>query len=134
MIIARQVQKRLQMRIEVQGKYMQAILDKAQKSLSIDMKNNSNNVEATRAELTNFNLALSNLMQDMNETDRKGNILRANGGGDPADSNKEVKVKIEGGGSVHLDLNTMGSYQWNWIGKHSVLSYDREKILDHVDV
>uniref|UniRef100_A0A5B7AS50 Putative Homeodomain-like protein n=1 Tax=Davidia involucrata TaxID=16924 RepID=A0A5B7AS50_DAVIN len=52
-----EVQKKLQMRIEAQGKYLQAILEKAQKSLSLDM-NCTASLEATRAQLTDFNLAL----------------------------------------------------------------------------
>ncbi|KAA8525107.1 hypothetical protein F0562_007029 [Nyssa sinensis] len=59
-----EVQKKLQLRIEAQGKYLQAILEKAQKSLSLDM-NCPGSLEATRVQLTNFNLALSNLMENM---------------------------------------------------------------------
>jgi hypothetical protein len=54
------------MRIEAQGKYLQAILEKAQKSLSFDM-NGPSTIEATKAQLTDFNLALSSLMENMNE-------------------------------------------------------------------
>ncbi|KAK1577076.1 hypothetical protein Q3G72_018805 [Acer saccharum] len=116
-----EVQKRLQMRIEAQGKYLQAILEKAQKSLSMDINKCNGNVdEATRVQLTSFNLALSNLMEDMNEADRKSNILEVskatfrNGGiGEGEQDNKDVKLKIEGGGaSMHFDLNTKGSYEF----------------------
>ncbi|KAK3182939.1 hypothetical protein Dsin_030225 [Dipteronia sinensis] len=114
-----EVQKRLQMRIEAQGKYLQAILEKAQKSLSMDINKCNGNVdEATRVQLTSFNLALSNLMEDMNEADRKSNILevsKANGSalrnGDGED-NRDVKLKIGGGASMHFDLNTKGSYEF----------------------
>ncbi|KAI9178213.1 hypothetical protein LWI28_023944 [Acer negundo] len=119
-----EVQKRLQMRIEAQGKYLQAILEKAQKSLSMDINKCNGNVdEATRVQLTNFNLALSNLMEDMNEADRKSNMLevsKANGSAfrnsgisDGEQDNKDVKLKIGGGGaSMHFDLNTNGSYEF----------------------
>ncbi|KAL6180941.1 hypothetical protein ACLB2K_047599 [Fragaria x ananassa] len=52
-----QVQNKLQMRIEAQGKYLQAILEKAQMGLSVDMKEPIT-AETTRAQLTDFNLAL----------------------------------------------------------------------------
>ncbi|KAK9144182.1 hypothetical protein Sjap_004085 [Stephania japonica] len=45
-----EVQKKLQLRIEAQGKYLQAILEKAQ--------------EASRAQFTDFNFALSGLMEN----------------------------------------------------------------------
>lgn len=61
-----EVQKKLQLRIEAQGKYLQAILDKAQKSLSVDT-NNINNMEMARAQLKDFNLALSGLMNNVNQ-------------------------------------------------------------------
>ncbi|CAN4076351.1 unnamed protein product [Withania somnifera] len=54
-----EVQLKLQMRIEAQGKYLQAILDKAQKRLSADRNSPS------AAQLTDFNMALSNLMDYM---------------------------------------------------------------------
>ncbi|KAK2662614.1 hypothetical protein Ddye_001188 [Dipteronia dyeriana] len=109
-----EVQKRLQMRIEAQGKYLQAILEKAQKSLSMDINKCNGNVdEATRVQLTSFNLALSNLMEDMNEADRKSNLLevsKAGGIGDGEQDNIDVKLKI--GASMHFDLNTKGSYEF----------------------
>ena len=57
-IMAQQVQKKLQMRIEAQGKYLQAILENAQTNLSLDM-NNFGSLEATRVQLNSFNLALT---------------------------------------------------------------------------
>ncbi|XP_022716953.1 myb family transcription factor PHL11-like [Durio zibethinus] len=54
-----EVQKKLQMRIEAQGKYLQAILAKAQKGISFDIINCEGNIVAeTRAQITDFNLAL----------------------------------------------------------------------------
>ena len=73
------------MRIEAQGKYLQAVLDKAQQSLSINV-NCPGSLEAMRAQLTNFNMALSSLTENTNEEDMKVNIIeksipsnRANG-------------------------------------------------------
>ncbi|KAI0499702.1 hypothetical protein KFK09_017910 [Dendrobium nobile] len=61
-----EVQKKLQSRIEAQGKYLQAILENAQKSLSFDTNNNKN-MEAARAQLKDFNQALSGLMDNVNQ-------------------------------------------------------------------
>jgi hypothetical protein len=58
-----QVQKKLQMRIEAQGKYLQTILEKAQKNLSYDSCG-ATNLETTKSQLTDFNLALSGFMDD----------------------------------------------------------------------
>ncbi|THU55369.1 hypothetical protein C4D60_Mb11t05830 [Musa balbisiana] len=60
-----EVQKKLQTRIEAQGKYLQAILEKAQKSLCFDMNRSSGSLEATRAQLTDFDLPLSGLMDNV---------------------------------------------------------------------
>lgn len=111
------------MRIEAQGKYLQAILEKAQNSLSLDM-NGPSTIEATKAQLTDFNLALSNLMENMNEGDRKENMLeineiyrKANDSGihlypeGGREENKDVKLKVEGG-LIQFDLNTNGNYDF----------------------
>lgn len=58
-----EVQKKLQMRIEAQGKYLQTILEKAQKNLSYEAGGDAN-LETTRSQLTDFNLALSGFMDD----------------------------------------------------------------------
>ncbi|EMS56808.1 Anaphase-promoting complex subunit cdc20 [Triticum urartu] len=58
-----QVQKKLQMRIEAQGKYLQTILEKAQKNLSYEAGGDAT-LETTRSQLTDFNLALSGFMDD----------------------------------------------------------------------
>ncbi|KAK3037647.1 hypothetical protein RJ639_030424 [Escallonia herrerae] len=117
-----EVQKRLQMRIEAQGKYLQAILDNAQKSLSLDM-NGPGSLEETRAQLTNFNLALSDLMENLNGEVRNGKIIekgefhelnrKANTSiflGEDEDK-KDVKLRV-GGGSISFDLNARGSYDF----------------------
>ncbi|XVF52095.1 hypothetical protein PTKIN_Ptkin04bG0237400 [Pterospermum kingtungense] len=119
-----EVQKKLQMRIEAQGKYLQAILEKAQKSLTFDINSCEGNVEETRAQLTNFNLALSNLLENVNEADRKPNMVQMNDVFDKAncsayqnygvgerEENKDVKVKVEGE-SINFDLNTKDSYEF----------------------
>ncbi|KAD3641822.1 hypothetical protein R6Q59_004303 [Mikania micrantha] len=112
-----EVQKKLQMRIETQGKYLQGILENAQKSLSLDM-NSSGNLEATRAELTNFNLALSDLMQNLNGDQREANINSFNldcKKGSATIVKEEIKIKTEGAtgaGTISFDLNTGGNYDF----------------------
>ncbi|XP_048436022.1 myb family transcription factor PHL11-like [Pyrus x bretschneideri] len=117
------VQKKLQMRIEAQEKYLQAILEKAQKGLTLDVKG-SHNIEATRAQLTDFNLALSNFLENMSEQDRRGNTAEImndaykNNGSTfqiyehgIREENKDTKLKVEGG-SIHFDFNSKGSYDY----------------------
>lgn len=105
------------MRIEAQGKYLQAILEKAQKSLSLDM-NGPTNLEAAKAQLTDFNLALSNFMDNMSEVDRKQDLavykktndcsnfnIHEEGNRDEA---KNSKLK----GSINFDLNAKSVYDF----------------------
>ncbi|KAM1833564.1 hypothetical protein ACFX13_023374 [Malus domestica] len=118
-----EVQKKLQMRIEAQGKYLQAILEKAQNGLTLDVKV-PDNIEGTRAQLTDFNLALSNFMENMGEQDRGGNTIEMNDiykkhNGSTfqiyeegiREENKDTKLKVEGG-SIRFDLNSKGSYDY----------------------
>ncbi|KAI7987409.1 Myb family transcription factor PHL11 [Camellia lanceoleosa] len=116
-----EVQKKLQMRIEAQGKYLQSILEKAQKSLTLDM-NNTISLEATGDSLSNFNLALSNLMVNMDGESRNENISeksllfiqrKSNGFlclGEEQEK-KDIKLKVEGS-CINFDLNTRGSYDF----------------------
>ncbi|XP_010255721.1 PREDICTED: myb family transcription factor PHL11 isoform X2 [Nelumbo nucifera] len=124
-----EVQKKLQIRIEAQGKYLQAILEKAQKSLSTDTKC-PRSLEATRAQLTDFNLALSGLMENMNqvrEDESKGEMIGKSLLNDNQENNhssgfqlyreleeakkKEIKIKVEES-SLLFDLNVKGGYDF----------------------
>ncbi|KAB5564287.1 hypothetical protein DKX38_004341 [Salix brachista] len=68
------------MRIEAQGKYLQAIPEKAQKSLSQNLNDDSNgNLKATGAHLTGFNSAIYSLMENLNAEDRKPNFTDLKG-------------------------------------------------------
>lgn len=108
------------MRIEAQGRYLQAILEKAHNSLSLDI-NGPGSLEAARAQLTDFNVALSNLMENMNEGERKENMnnifKKPNSSAIQIyqevgrEENEDVKLKIEGG-LIQFDLNTKGSYDF----------------------
>lgn len=105
------------MRIEAQGKYLQAILEKAQKSLSLDM-NGPASLEAAKAQLTDFNLALSNFMDNMNEVDRKPDLdvyKKTNGSSNFnffEEGNREEAKDSKLKGSIHFDLNAKGSYDF----------------------
>ncbi|KAL0324136.1 UNVERIFIED_CONTAM: Myb family transcription factor PHL11 [Sesamum calycinum] len=117
-----EVQKKLQMRIEAQGKYLQAILEKAQQSLSAGM-NHPESLESTKAQLTDFNLALSSFMQTINGDERNGNVtdraILQNIDGKVPESNysaeaqeiQDIKLKLQGP-SVDFDLNTRSSYDF----------------------
>ncbi|KAL8521373.1 hypothetical protein ACS0TY_011776 [Phlomoides rotata] len=106
-----EVQKKLQMRIESQGKYLQAILEKAQHSLST-ATNQPESLESTKAQLTDFNLALSTFMQTINGgggDDKNGNVTDYDG---KAHETKDmIKLKIEGP-SAEFDLNSRSSYDF----------------------
>ncbi|KAI3977594.1 hypothetical protein MKX01_000507, partial [Papaver californicum] len=134
-----EVQKKLQMRIEAQGKYLQAILDKAQTNLSLDTNSTRNFDAITKTQLTDFNLALSGLMDNMvvqenqqviaeqhnltsnlllNDTEISRNhnsVFQLYREGDQEKINKkdqqQVKIKVEGG-SLHFDLNCNGNYEF----------------------
>lgn len=67
-----EVQKKLQMRIEAQGKYLQTILEKAQSNLSYHATGAAN-LEATRSQLTDFNLALSGFMDNVTQACEQNN-------------------------------------------------------------
>ncbi|KAE9613252.1 putative sterol 14-alpha-demethylase transcription factor MYB-HB-like family [Lupinus albus] len=112
-----EVQRKLQMRIEAQGMYLQAVLEKAQRSFSMF---GPDRLEASKAKLNEFNSALSNFMENVNK-DCKENIVGMNGfyrkchgsssfqiyeGG--IKENKDQMPKVEGG--TKLDLNIKGSY------------------------
>ena len=117
------MQKKLQMRIEGKGKYLQAILDKAQKSLSLDV-NNPCNLEATKAQLSEFNLALSSFIENVNAEERNAEIMdkrmlndmnrkmsEQNYLGLNHGETNDVKLRLEGA-SINFDLNTRSSYDF----------------------
>lgn len=104
------------MRIEAQGKYLQAVLEKAQTSLPQD---GPGNLDASKAQLAEFNSALTNFMENMNK-DSKENILDMNEFHNKnhaqafnyqevigTEEHKELKPQVEGG-AVQLDLNIKG--------------------------
>ncbi|CAN1259690.1 Myb family transcription factor PHL11 [Linum perenne] len=100
-----EVQQKLQMRIEAQGKYLHAILEKAQKSLTMAME--TDNLESTRAQLTDFNVALSTLIQNLNTPDQQSNEggidgmkhLYINGEDRDHDRDQRLDLNVNGGGN-----------------------------------
>ncbi|CAL4884845.1 unnamed protein product [Urochloa decumbens] len=117
-----EVQKKLQMRIEAQGKYLQTILEKAQNNLSYD-PTGATNLEATRSQLTDFNLALSGFMDNVSQVCDQNNgelakamnedNLRANNLGfqlyHGVHDGEDVKCTPDEG-LLLLDLNIRGGY------------------------
>lgn len=116
-----QVQKKLQMRIEAQGKYLQTILEKAQNNLSYDA--GAANLEATRSQLTDFNLALSGFMDNVSQVcdQNNGELAKAISDDNLRASNlgfqlyhgvhdgEDVKCTPDEG-FLLLDLNIRGGY------------------------
>ncbi|XP_064967360.1 myb family transcription factor PHL11-like isoform X3 [Musa acuminata AAA Group] len=119
-----QVQKKLQTRIEAQGRYLQAILEKALNSLSLDM-NASASVEATSSsQLTDCNLALSGSMDDA--TKNSTSLKRSNTSAfqlqrEGRQEHEDSKLGTDAG-TVLLDLNAKGSYQLFGVASGSELS------------
>ncbi|KAL6533649.1 hypothetical protein OROHE_013482 [Orobanche hederae] len=106
-----EVQKKLQMRIEAQGKYLQAILEKAQENIS------THDMNHTKAQLTDFNLALSSFMRK-GDTDERNRLMsdyrKAHESNwiKEAHETKDMKVKFEGPPSIEFDLNSRSSYDF----------------------
>ncbi|XP_062220012.1 myb family transcription factor PHL11-like isoform X1 [Phragmites australis] len=117
-----EVQKKLQMRIEAQGKYLQAILEKAQNNLSYDATGAAN-LEATRSQLTDFNLALSGFMDNATQVceQNNGELAKAISEDNLGTGNLDFKLYhgVRDGDGVKctldeglllLDLNIRGGY------------------------
>ncbi|KAF5748732.1 hypothetical protein HS088_TW04G00690 [Tripterygium wilfordii] len=71
-----QLEKKLQMRIEAQGKYLQTMLEKAQNCFSLNVSSNMN-LEAAKSQLTDIHLAISSLMENMNAESLNGSRTAA---------------------------------------------------------
>lgn len=110
------------MRIEAQGKYLQTILEKAQSNLSYDATGTAN-LETTRTQLTDFNLALSGFMDDVTHVceQNSGDLAKAMSDDNLRTSNlgfqlyhgvqdvEDVKCTPDDG-LLLLDLNIRGGY------------------------
>uniref|UniRef100_A0A0D9W8Y9 HTH myb-type domain-containing protein n=1 Tax=Leersia perrieri TaxID=77586 RepID=A0A0D9W8Y9_9ORYZ len=69
-----EVQKKLQMRIEAQARYLEEILEKAQKNISLDA-NGSANLASNTPQITDINLALSGFMDNATQLHEENNEL-----------------------------------------------------------
>ncbi|RCV35224.1 hypothetical protein SETIT_7G223500v2 [Setaria italica] len=120
-----EVQKKLQMRIEAQGKYLKAILEKAERNISSDVNAPSDNIESTRSQLMDFNLALSGFMDNATRVCEENNeqLVKALSDDKHKDNNlgfqlyqvgcqgaKEVKWTPKTEDLLQLDLNIKGGY------------------------
>lgn len=125
-----EVQKKLQMRIEAQGRYLKAILEKAQKNISFDA-NGAANLESTRSQLMDFNLALSGIMDNATRVYEENSEqlvkaisddnLKANNLGFQLNhvgnqEAKDVKCTPKTEDSFLLDLNIRGGYDLSSTG------------------
>ncbi|OEL32835.1 Myb family transcription factor PHL11 [Dichanthelium oligosanthes] len=123
--VCNQVQKKLQMRIEAQGKYLKAMLEKAQRNISFDANAPSDNIESTRSQLMDFNLSLSGFMDNATRVCEENNeqLVKAISDDNHKDNNlgfqlyqvesqeaKEVKWTPKTEDSLQLDLNIKGRY------------------------
>ncbi|KAK3143807.1 hypothetical protein QOZ80_4AG0305160 [Eleusine coracana subsp. coracana] len=120
-----EVQKKLQMRIEAQGKYLKAILEKAHRNISFNA-NASGNIESTRSQPTDFNLALSRFVDNATQVYEENNeqLVKATSANNHTDNNhlnfqlynvgrheaKDVKCTPKTEDSLLLDLNIKGGY------------------------
>ncbi|CAL5030234.1 unnamed protein product [Urochloa decumbens] len=129
-----EVQKKLQMRIEAQGKYLKAILDKAERNISSDANAPSDNIESTRSQLMDFNLALSGFMDNATQVCEENNeqLVKAISDDNHKDNTlgfqlyqvgsqgaKEVKWTPKTEDSLRLDLNIKGGYDLSSRGMQS---------------
>jgi hypothetical protein len=119
-----QVQKKLQIRIEAQGKYLKAILEKAHRNISFDA-NASGNIESTRSQLRDFNLALSGFVDNETQVyeENNGQLVKGISGNNHKDNHlsfqlynagsqeaNDAKCTPETEDSLLLDLNIKGGY------------------------
>jgi len=119
-----EVQKKLQMRIEAQGKYLKAILEKAKGNISFDVNAPIDNIESTRSQLMDFNLALSGFMDNATQVceESNGQLVKAISDDNHKDKlgfqlyqlgsqeAKEDKWTPKTEDSLRLDLNIKGGY------------------------
>ncbi|URD78873.1 Ankyrin repeat [Musa troglodytarum] len=102
-------------RIEAQGKYLQAIMERAQKSLCFDMNRLSGSLEATRAQLTDFDLPPSGLMGNgqsglrREELGAEGGAVAGTHQGLGFQLYQEGRGVAEDSSRLLLDLNVKGS-------------------------
>ncbi|XP_022963985.1 myb family transcription factor PHL11-like isoform X2 [Cucurbita moschata] len=119
-----EVQNKLQMRIEAQGKYLQDILEKAQKSLALAINSDLGSLESTGMQLLGFDVALSNQMEKSKKQEMRGSMTTVN---DTCKKTGDLPIemcKVEAGeedtnefnverNMINFDLNSKGGYDYS---------------------
>lgn len=113
------------MRIEAQGKYLQDILEKAQKSLALAIGSNLGSIESTGMQLMNFDAALSDQIEKFKKQEMRGGIADVNGVCKKTNDSLIQICKVEAGeeatinefnvekNMINFDLNSKGGYDYS---------------------
>ncbi|XP_038887286.1 myb family transcription factor PHL11 isoform X3 [Benincasa hispida] len=119
-----EVQNKLQMRIEAQGKYLQDILEKAQKSLALAINGNLGSLEGTGMQLINFDAVLSDQIEKFKKQEMRGSIANVIDGSKKNGDSLIQICKVEAGeedinefsvekNMINFDLNSKGGYDYS---------------------
>lgn len=115
-----EVQRRVQMRIEAQGKYLQSVLEKAQTNLTLETGSNPKaSLEKARAHRTysSNNEDHHRIREDTSADDRQGRIstkdfrsgFENQNGGMQEDEKQDLKPVVNNSDLVQLELSMRGS-------------------------
>lgn len=119
------------MRIEAQGKYLQDILEKAQKSLALAINSNLGSLESTEMQLINFDAALSDQMEKFKKQEMRGSIANVNDTCKKTSDSAIQICKVEAGeentnefnvekNMINFDLNSKGGYDYTANGAETL--------------
>ncbi|XP_022967319.1 myb family transcription factor PHL11-like isoform X2 [Cucurbita maxima] len=119
-----EVQNKLQMRIEAQGKYLQDILEKAQKSLALAINSDLGSLESTGMQLLGFDVALSDQMEKSKKQEMRGSMTTVNDTCKKTGDSPIQMCKVEAGeeatnefnverNMINFDLNSKGGYDYS---------------------
>ncbi|XP_023511687.1 myb family transcription factor PHL11 isoform X1 [Cucurbita pepo subsp. pepo] len=119
-----EVQNKLQMRIEAQGKYLQDILEKAQKSLALAINSDLGSLESTGMQLLGFDVALSDQMEKIKKQEMRGSMTTVNDTCKKTGDSPIQMCKVEAGeedtnefnverNMINFDLNSKGGYDYS---------------------
>ncbi|KAE8792578.1 Myb family transcription factor APL [Hordeum vulgare] len=140
------VQKKLQMRIEAQVRYLKEILEKAQENISFDA-NGSAGLENARSQLTDFNLALPGLSDNGTHVYEESTEqpVKAISDDNLHDNNldfqlyrvrsqeaKNAKCTLKIEDLLLLDLNIKGGYDLSMRGMQGMLGHKFDLLCDNV--
>ncbi|KGN58402.1 myb family transcription factor PHL11 isoform X2 [Cucumis sativus] len=120
-----EVQNKLQMRIEAQGKYLQDILENAQKSLALAINSNLGSLDqSTEMQLINFDAALSDQIEKFKKQEIRGSITNLNDVCKKTGDSLIQICKMEAAeedtnefniekNMINFDLNSKGGYDYS---------------------